>query len=103
METDVKTAQMKITYATMSAEQMDDLHRALDAAIADVQKQFGQTHPMFVNGRPVTAAKTFVDESPIDTRWILGHFQSGGREHVKDAIAAARAAARGWAALPCGR
>ena len=100
METDVKTAQMKITYATMSAEQMDDLHRALDAAIAEVQKQFGRTHPMFVNGRPVTAAKTFADESPIDTRWILGHFQSGGREHVKEAVAAARGATRGWAALP---
>ena len=99
METDVKTTQMKITYSTMSAEQMVDLHAALDAAIVDVKKQFGQTHPMFVNGQPVTAAKTFQDESPIDTRWILGHFQSGGREHVKEAVAAARAAAPAWAAL----
>ena len=82
----------KITYSTMSAEQMVDLHSALDAAIVDVRKQFGQTHPMFINGQPVTAGKTFADESPIDTRWILGHFQSGGREHVKEAVAAARAA-----------
>jgi 1-pyrroline-5-carboxylate dehydrogenase len=100
METDVKTTQMKITYSTMSAEQMFDLHAALDKAIADVKQQFGQTHPMFINGQPVTAGKTFEDESPIDTRWILGRFQSGGRDHVKDAVAAARAAAPAWAALP---
>ena len=103
METDVKTTQMKITYSTMSAEQMVDLHAALDEAIIDVKKQFGQTHPMFINGQPVTAAKTFQDESPIDTRWILGHFQSGGREHVKEAVAAARAAAPAWAALAVAR
>jgi 1-pyrroline-5-carboxylate dehydrogenase len=100
METDVKTTQMKITYSTMSAEQMVDLHSALDAAIVDVKKQFGHAHPMFIGGQPVTAGKTFADGSPIDTRWILGHFQSGGREHVKDAVAAARAAAPAWAALP---
>jgi len=35
METDVKTTQMKITYSTMSAEQMVDLHAALDAAAED--------------------------------------------------------------------
>src|SRR5215213_6941095 len=100
METDVKATQMKITYSTMSAEQMVDLHAALDKAIADVKKQFGQTHPMFIHGQPVTAAKTFADESPIDTRWVLGHFQSGGREHFKEAVAAARSAAPAWAALP---
>jgi 1-pyrroline-5-carboxylate dehydrogenase len=100
METDMKATQMKITYSTMSAEQMVDLHSALDGAIVDVRKQFGQTHPMFINGQAVTAGKTFADESPIDTRWILGHFQSGGREHVKEAVAAARSAAPAWAALP---
>ena len=41
METDVKATQMKITYSTMSVEQMVDLHSALDAAIVDVKNQFG--------------------------------------------------------------
>ena len=83
METDTKAAQMKITYATMSAEQMEDLHAALDAAIVDVKGTFGRTHPMFVGGRPVKADRTFNDTSPIDTRWLLGRFQNGGREHVR--------------------
>ena len=31
----------KITYATMSGEQMDDLHRELDVAIERVKTTFG--------------------------------------------------------------
>jgi 1-pyrroline-5-carboxylate dehydrogenase len=92
--------QMKITYATMSAEQMSDLHAALDQAIVQVKKEFGRTYPMMIDGKAVEAGKTFADESPIDTRWVIGHFQSGGREHVKQAIAAARKASPAWAALP---
>ena len=68
------------------------LHAALDTAIADVKRDFGRTYPMLIDGKHVTAPKTFADESPIDTRWIIGHFQSGGREHVQQAIAAARKA-----------
>ena len=99
METDQKTT-MKITYATMSAEQMADLHAALDDAIVEVRKSFGRTYPMVIDGKPVESGRTFEDESPIDTRWILGHFQSGGREHVRQAIAAARKAYPAWSGLP---
>lgn len=100
METDVKATQQKITYATMTAERMTDLHRELDAAIDGVRRTFGQTYPMYINGAPVTAAEQFDKRSPIDTRIILGRFQQGTREHVQDAIKAARAAAPAWAALP---
>jgi 1-pyrroline-5-carboxylate dehydrogenase len=99
METDTTTT-MKITYATMSAEQMADLHKALDAAIADVKGTFGKTYPLVVNGREIEAGRTFEDTSPIDTRWVIGHFQSGGCEHVRQAVAAARAAYPAWSRLP---
>jgi 1-pyrroline-5-carboxylate dehydrogenase len=90
---------IKITYATMSGDQLDRLHAALDQAIVDVKRDFGRTYPMLIAGSEVTAAKTFADESPIDTRVILGQFQSGGREHVQQAIAAARKAYPAWSAL----
>ncbi|HZT78243.1 MAG TPA: aldehyde dehydrogenase family protein [Vicinamibacterales bacterium] len=98
METDVKRTQQKITYATMTADRMEDLHRELDKAIERVKATFGKSYPMVINGREVMAAGEFDDRSPIDTRILLGKFQSGGRQDVRDAIAAAKAAFPAWSA-----
>lgn len=91
---------MKITYATMSGDQMEDLHRELDAAIAGVKSSFGRSYPLVIGGREVRAAKEFDDRSPIDTRILLGTFASASREQTRDAIAAARAAYPAWSARP---
>src|SRR5947207_7942891 len=90
----------KITYATMSGERMEDLHRELDGAIERVKSLFGKSYPMFIGGRAVRASSEFEDRSPIDTRILLGKFQSGSREQVREAIAAARAAFPAWSARP---
>src|SRR5438132_5162604 len=90
--------QAKITYATMSAERMEDLHRELDRAIEQVKSTFGKSFPMTIGGEPVTADSEFDDRSPIDTRIVLGRFQQGTREHVRSAIAAARSAYSSWSA-----
>ena len=76
---------MKITYATMTGDRMDDVHRELDRAIELVQATFGQSYPLIVGGRDVRAASEFDDRSPIDTRILLGRFQSAGREQVREA------------------
>lgn len=99
MSTDA-TSTGKITYATMSADRMDDLHRELDRAIEQVTHTFGRTYPILINGREVMASSTFDDRSPIDSRILLGTFQAGDRQHVRDAIGAARAAAPAWSARP---
>ena len=99
METSTKPAQ-KITYATMSADRMEDLHRELDQAIVRVRDTFGRTYPMIVNGTPLDASSQFDDRSPVDARLLLGRFQQGGREHVQQAIGAARAAYPAWSGLP---
>src|SRR5438552_8489162 len=91
---------MKITYATMSGDQMEDLHREIDAAIAQVKTTFGKSYPLYIGGREVRAASEFDDRSPIDTRMLLGTVQSASREQTRDAIAAARAAYPAWSALP---
>src|SRR5215831_13759510 len=90
----------KITYATMSAERMEDLHRELDAAIERVKPTFGKSYPMMIGGQPVRGSSEFDDRSPIDTRMLLGQFQNGSREQVREAIAAARAAFPAWSARP---
>src|SRR4026207_2135115 len=100
MATDAKPPQQKITYATMSGERMEDLHRELDRAIEQVRPIFGKRYPLMIDGREVHASSEFEDRSPIDTRILLGRFQQGGREHVRDAIAAAKAAFPEWSARP---
>ena|SRR5256885_13508341 len=88
--------QSKITYATMSGDQMEDLHRELDGAIETVKTSFGRSYPLVIGGRDIRATSEFDDRSPIDTRILLGTFQSASREHVREAIAAARAAYPAW-------
>src|SRR5205823_10213894 len=95
-----ETKSPKITYATMTADRMEDLHRELDAAIGRVKTSFGKSYPMMIGGRAVQSPNEFDDRSPIDTRILLGKFQSGTREQVREAIAAARAAFPAWSARP---
>src|SRR5437870_856361 len=98
MET-AKRAQTKITYATMTADRMEDLHRELDAAIEQAKSSFGISYPLIVGGRELMSSSQFEDRSPIDTRILLGRFQSASREDVREAIAAAKAAFPAWSAL----
>lgn len=101
MQSDAKPTQAKVTYATMSADQMSDLHRELDEAIESVKSGFGRAHPMFVNGRAVEGAgAAFEDRSPIDTRILIGRFTSATREQTQEAIAGARAALPAWSRTP---
>jgi len=95
-----ETKSPKITYATMTADRMEDLHRELDGAIASVKTRFGKSYPMMIGGREVRASSEFEDRSPIDTRILIGRFQSGSRDQVRDAIAAAKAAFPSWSARP---
>ena len=96
----MKPPSTKITYATMSAERMEDLHRELDGAIEQVKSSFGKSYPLVIGGSQVKASEEFDDRSPIDTRILLGRFQQGGREHVRSAIAEAKAAFPGWSRRP---
>ena len=90
----------KITYATLGGESLEDLHRELDKAIAEVPRSFGSEHLLYIDGKHLKADERFDDRSPIDTSIVIGHFQKGTREHVKSAVNAARAAYPAWAARP---
>jgi 1-pyrroline-5-carboxylate dehydrogenase len=84
----------------MSGDRLADLHRELDRAIETVSGSFGKRYPLVVGGREIHAANEFDDRSPIDTRILLGTFQQGSREQVREAIAAARAAYPAWSGSP---
>ena len=90
----------KITYATMTVDRMEELHRELDVAIEQVQQQFGRSHDHFIGGQPVSSAEHFDNRCPHDSRILLGRFPEATPEQVQDAVRAARASAPAWAALP---
>ena len=56
METDVKATEVKITYATMSGDQLETLHAALDKAIASAKGELGRTYPLYIDGKLVASA-----------------------------------------------
>ena len=84
----------------VDAGKTDEFHTAYEAAVVQVQKDFGQKHPLVINGKEVWPRETFVDTSPANRKLVLGTFSKGGRAHAKQAIAAAKKAFPAWSATP---
>ena len=89
---------LKITYATLRNDN-EQLHASYDAGLQIARGELGETHGVFINGEWRPTKETFEKHSPIDGS-LVGHFAKGTRTDVRDAIAAARAAAPGWAGTP---
>lgn len=93
-------ASSKFTYIAVTAD-MAAFNAAFDAALVEVRKKAGATHPLWIAGEAVTsAAPVITDTSPIDTSLVLGHFQSADPEHVDRAVTAAKAAQKAWGRTP---
>src|SRR5450756_462843 len=91
-------SRLKITYATLRNDN-EQLHAQYDAGLAIARGELGATHGVFINGEWRPARETFDKLSPIDGS-LVGRFAKGTRQDVRDAIAAARGAARAWARTP---
>jgi 1-pyrroline-5-carboxylate dehydrogenase len=89
---------MKITYATMSADN-EDLNLAFDKAVIDVQSRLGQTHGAIVNGEHRSDREVFEEVSPIDHEILVGRYAQATNADVDDAVSAAQAFAPEWDAL----
>ena len=89
------TPRMKITYATLSADN-EELQSAFDAAVERVRGQLGRSYPMLIGTEERGGTTLFDDRSPIDAEIVVSRFPVGTRQDVRDAIAAACAAFPGW-------
>ncbi len=90
---------MKITYATMNAED-PELQAAYDAGVEEARSGLGQTHPFWVDGEPRTTSDTFDEYSPADHDLLVGSYSQATPNDVNDAVAAARAAQPAWEKTP---
>ena len=93
------TPRMKITYATLSADN-EELQSSFDAALERARAELGKTYPMLIGGEERLGDDTFEDRSPIDRAMVVSRFPVGTRDDVRDAIAAARKAYPGWRTTP---
>jgi 1-pyrroline-5-carboxylate dehydrogenase len=89
------TPRMKITYATLSADN-EELQSAFDAAVERARPALGASYPMLIGEEERFGVEQFDDRSPIDREIVVSRFPVGTRADVQDAIAAARAAFPGW-------
>jgi len=93
------TPRMKITYATLSADN-EELQSAFDAALERARAGLGQSYPMIIGAEQRTSDDTFEDRSPIDRELLVARFPTGTAQDVRDAVAAARAAYPSWRDTP---
>ena len=93
-------ASSKVTYTTADVD-WETFHRQFDEALRRVRGQLERDYPLYIGGEAVTSsARPLVHVSPIDRDVILGRFASATPLEVDRAVAAARAAQRGWAHQP---
>ncbi len=95
----IERPRLKVTYATLRADN-EELHDQFEAGAEKAAAELGQHYPNFVNGEARRGEGEFEDRSPIDESRVLAWFAKGTRQDARDAIAAARAAAPGWARTP---
>ena len=93
------TPRMKITYATLSADN-EELQSAFDEALERARADLGKAYPMIIGDEERTSDELFEDRSPIDRDVVVARFPVGTRQDVRDAIAAARAAYPAWRDTP---
>jgi 1-pyrroline-5-carboxylate dehydrogenase len=91
---------MKITYATLSADN-PELQAAYDTALEKVKSGWlGADVPMFIDGERVYTDEKVKSYSPIDREMLICTRQNGDRSHSQQAIAAAKRAAPQWRQTP---
>jgi 1-pyrroline-5-carboxylate dehydrogenase len=84
----------KLTYVDLLADEA--MHERYEEALDEAASYLGHTHPMIIDGKEVRTGSSFEVRSPIDTRILVGRFQSFEPPHVPGAIAAARQGFTSW-------
>src|SRR5689334_16184466 len=73
-----------------------DARRAMDAALAQVAPQLGQTYYPIVNGQTMHTAATFDSVNPSHSKQIVGRCGRATAEQAKHAIEVAKAVFPAW-------
>jgi len=58
-------------------------------ALSKVKSQFGQTYPMWIDGKEATGSHTFSTTNPANPSEVIGQFQKGTKADIENAIESA--------------
>ncbi len=76
-------------------------HRqAQTEALAQVKGELGQTYPLIIGGKRITAAQTFTSINPSRPDEVIGYFGRATVEQTQEAIKAATATFETWKRVP---
>ncbi len=89
----------RVTYTNLGVD-FSSLHAMLDREIPAAKARLGKPLPNLINGEDSTEGTPYTIVSPIDRSLTLATCYAASPETVRKAVAAARAAFRGWAATP---
>ena len=80
-----------------------DNRRAMQDALATVRDRLGVHRPLVIGGQEVESAEQGQSFDPSQKSRLVGSYALASREHALQAVAAAKAALPGWAAMPAER
>src|ERR1017187_3135669 len=100
MSVQAPSKQPKITYSAVGGN-MDEIMAGFDAALESTRARLGGVHHLFINGKDVKGEGPALEwRSPIDREVRVGTFPSASPAQIDAAVSAAKAAQRGWGAMP---
>jgi 1-pyrroline-5-carboxylate dehydrogenase len=82
--------------AYLEKGQEKEFDQLFESAVQEVRKNFGNSHPMYIAGKPTYAREQLQERSPIDSDILIGNFQKGTKEDTKLAIFEAQKAFALW-------
>jgi 1-pyrroline-5-carboxylate dehydrogenase len=80
----------------MSERAEGEFHDRYEKALEKVRAELGTKYSMVIGGRRVNTSQTIEEHSPIDTRVLIARLPSGGPQHARQAVLAAKKAFEGW-------
>ena len=78
----------------------DPARRAMAEAIAAVGAELGREYPLWIDGKPVRAGKTFKSMNPSESDQVVAVVHQAGPEQVEAAVRAAGRAYESWRWVP---
>ena len=75
---------------------LDEFNEKFENAVIDVQKEFGKSYPIIINGEEIFLDEKFQVRSPADTKILLAEFPLAKTQETRNAIQAAKNAFPQW-------